>query len=184
MLGRGGFNAACAAAWPLPNVWLGVSVEDQATAYERIPLLLQTAAAVRFVSYEPALGPVDFDRWLPCDHGIASTGDEGPVVLLCRSPERWRCDTCHRKHDSEGKDIEPQVSLDWLIVGGESGPGARSFDLAWARSAIAQCRDAGVPVFMKQLGARPFSWTEGRRRDGFRTATCGVRHTPIARAAQ
>lgn len=71
-------------SWPLPNVWLGASVEDQATANERIPLLLQTPAAVRFVSYEPALGPVDFSRWLPggpgktfLDWGIGG-GESGP----------------------------------------------------------------------------------------------------------
>jgi protein gp37 len=104
------------ATWPLPNVWVGVSVEDQATADQRIPLLLQTPAAVRWVSYEPALGLVDFYRW--------------------------------------------RLHLDWLVVGGESGPGARPFDLAWARSAIAQCRVTGVPVFVKQLGARPLDSPE------------------------
>jgi protein gp37 len=103
--------------WPLPNVWLGVSVEDQATADERIPLLLDTPAAVRFVSYEPALGPVDFIGGLPS--GL---------------------------HPAFG-------FLDWIIVGGESGHGARPFDLAWARSVIEQGRAAGVPVFVKQLGA-------------------------------
>jgi protein gp37 len=109
---------------PLPNVWLGVSVEDQATADERIPLLLQTPAAVRFVSYEPALGPVDFTGWLySCD------GD-------CNQPTH---------------PIEP--TLDWVIVGGESGPGARPFDVAWARSTVEQCKAAGVAVFVKQLGA-------------------------------
>jgi protein gp37 len=103
---------------PLPNVWLGVSVEDQATADERIPLLLQTPAAVRWVSYEPALGPVSF------------FGPDSPT---------WNRD----------------ASLDWIVVGGESGPGARPFDIAWARSTIAQGRAAGVPVFCKQLGAYP-----------------------------
>jgi protein gp37 len=109
--------------WPLFDVWLGVSVEDQATADERIPLLLQTPAAKRFVSYEPALGPVDFRAWLP-DDGI------GGVEF-----ERW---------------------LDWIIVGGESGPGARPFDVSWARSTVEQCRAAGVAVFVKQIGSRPY----------------------------
>ena len=59
------FEVGVRADWPLPNVWLGVSVEDQATADARIPLLLQTPAAKRFVSYEPALGPVDFAPWMP-----------------------------------------------------------------------------------------------------------------------
>ena len=94
--------------------WLGVSVEDQATADERIPLLLQTPATVRWVSYEPALAPVDFSPWFS------------------------------------------RAGLDFIVIGGESGPGARPFDLAWARSVIAQCREAGVPVFLKQIGACPF----------------------------
>ena len=120
--------------WPLPNVWLGVTAEDQQRADERIPLLLDTPAAVRFVSYEPALGPVTFrDEWLRSrcpEHDSPS----GFCSLDCRSRT---------------------ASLDWLIVGGESGPGARPFDLAWARSAVEQCKAAGVPVFVKQLGARP-----------------------------
>jgi len=112
--------------WSLPNVHLGVSVENQATADARIPLLLQTPAAVRWVSYEPALGPVDFTR--------IST----PTVAWV---DATRC------------------GLDWVIVGGESGPGARPFDLAWARATIAQCRAAGVPVFVKQLGRDPIEQT-------------------------
>jgi protein gp37 len=107
---------------PLANVWLGVSVEDEATADERIPLLLQTPAAVRFVSYEPALASVDLRAYLA-----------KPVF----------CDPYHGQR------------LDWVIVGGESGPGARPFDLAWARFILRQCREAGVPCFVKQLGARP-----------------------------
>jgi protein gp37 len=108
--------------WPLSNVWLGVSVEDQATADERIPLLLQTPAAKRFVSYEPALGPVNF-----------SVALEG----------------------TDYKYMHPQRPVDWVIVGGESGPGARPFDIDWARYTVAQCRAAGVAVFVKQLGANP-----------------------------
>jgi len=107
-------------SWPLPNVWLGVSVEDQATAGARIPLLLRTPAAVRFVSYEPALGPVDWG------HACVSDGARAGLA-----------------------------ALDWIIVGGESGPGARPFDVQWARDTVAQCRDAGVACFVKQLGARP-----------------------------
>jgi len=114
------------AAWPLPNVWLGVSVEDQNTADERIPILLQTPAAVRWVSAEPLLGPVDLYR--------------GGFSFL----ERLKSPT--------GKQYE---KLDWIVVGGESGPKARPCDLAWIRSTVKQCREAGVPVFVKQIGARP-----------------------------
>lgn len=119
--------------WPLPNVWLGVSVENQATADERIPPLLQTPAAVRFVSYEPALGPVDFSQ--------IYSGVIGRDALRVQASSSFQ----NEQH------------LDWLIVGGESGPGARPFDIAWARSARDQCRAAGVAFFMKQVGAKPFN---------------------------
>lgn len=118
---------------PLPNVWLGVSVEDQKTADERIPLLLQTPAAVRFISYEPALGPVTprgiTKGWCPT-HDFPGGFCHGP----CKD----------------------DVRLDWVIVGGESGPGARPFYIQWARDIIGQCKEAGIPVFLKQLGAQPF----------------------------
>ena len=108
--------------WPLPNVWLGVSVENQKYADKRIPPLLQTPAAVRFISAEPLLGPVDIEPY-------ASRNVLGV-------------------NDASG-------GLDWVIVGGESGPGARPFDLAWARSIVQQCKAAGVPCFVKQLGGVP-----------------------------
>jgi protein gp37 len=123
--------------WPLPNVHLGVSVEDQATADARIPLLLQTPAAVRWVSYEPALSAVDFDRWI------------APMNGECKAHRGYNCGICRPRLDGAG--------LRWIVIGGESGPGARPFDVAWARATIAQCRAAGVPVFMKQLGAAPFA---------------------------
>lgn len=123
--------------WPLPNVQLGVSVENQGAAGARIPLLLECPAAVRFVSYEPALGPVDFT-------GLRSAGHSGWIDALGKREHRGPA--C----------FERDTGIDWLIVGGESGPGARPFDLAWARSTVEQCKAAGVPVFVKQLGARPF----------------------------
>lgn len=104
--------------WPLPNCWAGVSVEDQATADERIPWLLRTPAALRYVSYESALGPVGLANHFPHVHGMRN--------------DRF-----------------------WVICGGESGPGARPCDLAWLRSVVGQCKSAGVPVFVKQLGSRP-----------------------------
>lgn len=101
--------------WPLPNVWMGVSAEDQPRADERIPQLLLLPAAVRWVSYEPALGPVVLPDF--------ATGD----------------------------------SLHWIVIGGESGMGARPFQVAWARSMVQQCRERGIAPFVKQLGARPIS---------------------------
>ncbi len=129
----------------LPHVWLGVSVEDQATADERIPLLLQTPAAVRFVSYEPALGPVDFSRWMWPMHWHWDAKFKTPEEALAAgaSAERRRQALVSARRNF----------LDQIIVGGESGPGARPFDLAWARSVIRQCREAGVACFVKQLGA-------------------------------
>lgn len=108
----------------LPNVWLGVSVENQQTADERIPLLLKTPAAVRFVSCEPLLGPVDLSN----NH---------PEYL-------WGQDSRDGETD--------QDPLDWVICGGESGPNARPMHPDWARSLRDQCQAAGVPFFFKQNG--------------------------------
>jgi protein gp37 len=119
--------------WPLANVWLGVSVEDQKTADERIQLLLKTPAAVRFVSAEPLLGPVDFRQWLRCVACAEGRTDES----------RDRGDPCQT------------IVLDQIIVGGESGPGARPCRVEWVESIIEQCRAAGVACFVKQLGAYP-----------------------------
>ena len=114
----------CAYGKPLPNVWLGVSCEDQATYAQRIPLLLETPAAVRFVSCEPLLGPIDL-TWV---------GNEFDHLSKTKYP----------------------AALDWVIVGGESGPGFRPMNLDWARALVAQCHAASVPVFFKQAaGLRP-----------------------------
>lgn len=122
--------------WPLPNVWLGVSVEDQKTADERIPLLLQTPATVRWISAEPLLGAVNLEA-------------TGPMF------EKLNVLRPHQAAIDHGV-YENRPGLDWIVVGGESGADARPFNLDWARSIICQCRDAKVPVFMKQLGARPY----------------------------
>lgn len=116
---------------PLPNVWLGVSVEDQATADKRIPLLLDTPAAVRWISAEPLLGPMSLTKeYLSMKCGGAypfrSLGDEHRTKLI---------------------DL-----LDWVVVGGESGPKARPMHPAWARSLRDQCAAAAVPFLFKQWG--------------------------------
>jgi protein gp37 len=144
--------------WPLPNVWLGVSVEDQETADERIPLLLETPAAVHWISAEPLLGPITFKLYMlterPCfvckeedELGIARGAHSHPI-------------NCGWRHDLERVGKPPQrerpgSGLDWVVVGGESGRHGRPFDIAWARSLMAQCRAANVPVLMKQLGVDP-----------------------------
>lgn len=118
--------------WPL-NVWLGVSAEDQAAADLRIPELLKWPAAVRFVSAEPLLGPIDLKRWLWTPTGRFRTADEGQRQI----------------------ELVPSHELSWVIVGGESGPGCRRMDLAWARDLRDQCARAGVSYFFKQTGGYP-----------------------------
>ena len=116
-------NAAAVINWPLPNLWFGVTCENQKTADERIPILLQIPAAVRYVSCEPLLEEIDIRKYL-----IA--GADGLP------------DEIEKYHDW----------IDWTIVGGESGPKARPMDIEWARSIRDQCQDAGVPFFFKQWG--------------------------------
>lgn len=124
-------SLAADAGWPMANVWLGVSVEDQKWADIRIPALLDSPAAVRWLSCEPLLGPVDLLPYLhhQCD---------------CDPPG-------HRRESEYG----PRP--DWIVVGGESGPGARPMHPAWARSLRDQCTAVGVPFFFKQWGA----WQDG-----------------------
>lgn len=107
------------------NAWLGVSVENQATADERIPYLLNTPAAVRFLSCEPLLGPVDLEPYL--EPAWVAEADPGAPGVYC-------------------------PGIDWVIVGGESGPGARPMHPDWARSIRDQCIAAGVSYFFKQWG--------------------------------
>ena len=121
--------------WPLPNVWLGTSTENQETANERIPELLDTPAAIRYISYEPALERVELLPWwlsihlidldgtvhMPKEHGIAAIGGQ------------WR------------------HGLDWVIAGAESGPGHRPCQIEWIDSMKSQCEMAGVSFFFKQF---------------------------------
>lgn len=110
--------------WPLPNVWLGTSTEDQATADERIPHLLRAPAAVRFLSMEPLLGSVNLESYL---------------VLYGRTL---------------GEPVAPRGALHWVITGGESGHGFRPCDPEWVRSLRDQCVAADVAFFHKQWGGR------------------------------
>lgn len=118
---------------PHPRIWLGVSVESQEAADARIPLLLSTPAAVRWISAEPLLGPLDLSDYLSaagqCEWG-------GPKI--------------------------PHRGLDWVVVGGESGPCARPCNVEWIESVVEQCQAASVPVFVKQLGAD--AWAGRRQR--------------------
>jgi protein gp37 len=139
--------------------------KDQATANERIPLLLQTPAAVRWVSAEPLLGQVDIGKWLPCSMHLMGCRCAGP-------------------------------SLDWVVVGGESGLKARPMHPDWVRSLREQCQTAGIPFLFKQWGEwapqdafdyengpslywrtyRDGNWTEiSGAPDGNEVARCGKR---------
>jgi protein gp37 len=114
----------CGAPWPLPNVWVGVSCENQRLANERIPYLQQTPAAVRFLSIEPILGEIDLNR--------------GGFTLLrsIQSP-------CGKKY----------AGMDWVIIGGETGSGFRPMKLEWLESLVGQCQATGVKVWVKQDSA-------------------------------
>lgn len=125
------------------NVWIGTSVENQEQADKRIPELLKVPAAVRFLSMEPLLGPVDLTNvedstrekiWVDCLGGVFSR-------FVKNNPDVPPCG------------ITYEAVVNWVIVGGESGPSARPCDLEWIRSILDQCQGAGVPVFIKQIGA-------------------------------
>jgi protein gp37 len=142
---------------PSPNVWVGVTAEDQERADERIPELLATPAEVRWVSVEPMLGPIDLENV----HGVASW----PVDVL--SGGTWVL--------GKGTAIEGfcqhsnMTTLSWVVIGCESGPKRRPCNIEWARSLVGQCRTAGVAVFVKQLDINgrvsrdPAEWPEDLR---------------------
>lgn len=121
---------------PLPNVWLGVSAEDQATANLRIPALLETPAAIRFVSAEPLLGPVDLTALQRRPGGPLIDALSGDV----------------RDHDGTIYAAAPGC-LDWVVAGGESGTGARPMHPAWARALRDDITRAGRAFLFKQWGA-------------------------------
>lgn len=157
MVARGACVETHDVGWPLPNVWGGTSVEDQRWADIRIPLLLDTPLAVRFISAEPLLGPVSLHRYLS---------------------RAW----------GEGAWNTRDVALDWVIVGGESGRGARPMELTWVDDLAHQCREAGTAFFMKQFGSvaarqlglpgkgdDPDLWPPGWRRQEYPQQTGALR---------
>lgn len=136
-------------AWPLANVWLGVSTENQETANERIPHLLKTPAAVRFISAEPLIGPIDLRHFVNVFPVLtkplyAETGNFGGSTM------HWE-----RTKRMSGEVL--RSDLDWVIAGGESGADARAPQPDWFRQMRDQCAAAGVPYFFKQWG----EWAPG-----------------------
>lgn len=136
-------------AWPLPCVHLGVSVEDQETADERIPALLRTPAAIRWVSCEPQLGAVAFDTI------SSSTTGHGQALQSYSS------------------------ALDWCVVGGESGSKARAFDVTWAREVLMAGRLGSMRVYVKQLGSNVRDRNDARFFDSGGTDVADKRAWPL-----
>lgn len=163
---------------PLPNVWFGVSVEDQRRADERIPTLLATPAAIRWISAEPLLSAIDIKPYLFIytheDETALSTAPEGEMpVLPWRDPASTpAADICTPR-------------LDWVVAGGESGPNARPMHPDWARSLRDQCSEAEVPFLFKQWGNWQIA-SEGNghlnhnmaHNDAFWIDIDGTRHKP------
>lgn len=140
--------------FPLPNVWLGVTAENQSMADERIPSLLLVPAAKRFVSVEPMLGPMELrDWWLRASPSAAYNAG-----LITYQMPAWTRIGCH--------------VLDWVICGGETGPNARPMHPNWARGLRDQCEAAGVPFFFKQWG----EWHPSSEHD---PRTCSARQDAL-----
>jgi protein gp37 len=131
----GAFVSAWLAGNAPANVWIGTTVEDQLRAAERIPALLSIPAKVRFISCEPLLGQVD-------------------LTINRGKPNQYNCLKPY-KPDYYSGSVQPIIH--WVIVGGESGSSARGFCTEYAWDLVLQCKKAGVPVFVKQLGVRPYT---------------------------
>lgn len=151
---------AAATGWPIAEiwpswVWLGVSVERQREADERIPILLETPAAVRFLSCEPLLEPLDLLEYVAPSALLRCIRHHQRTNHPCGGGgDTAECEGCGTVWENG------EVGLHWIIVGGESGVGARPMQMAWARSLLAQCWEAQVPVFVKQLGR---AWAQEQR---------------------
>jgi protein gp37 len=131
----------------LNHVWYGVTAENQQTADERIPILLQTPAAVRFVSVEPCLEAMDIVRFIghrtfKCECGFHDT--EMELVYMGGDCRLYSCVKC-------GKTCQILPAVNWVIVGCESGPKRRPCKLEWVRSIVEQCKETGIPCFVKQI---------------------------------
>ena len=138
--------------WPLPNLWLGVTVCNQSEADTKIPALLATPAAKRFVSLEPLLGAISLSYLQ-----VGQNDDIDALRGIFHQADHWNPD-----HDG----TPTGSKLDWVIVGGETGPSSRPMHPDWVRSLRDQCQEAAVPFFFKGWGgwkpspsSRPLSWS-------------------------
>lgn len=143
--------------WPLNNVWLGTSVEDQRAADERIPYLVGTPAALRFLSCEPLLGEVDLGEYLSPEPRLVM-GPDSKTVRCDHPAEHREGVNCHLCHDTGELPTSPVLyyppsPIGWVIAGGESGPNHRDMDEDWARRIRDDCQAARVPFFFKQHSA-------------------------------
>jgi len=149
----------------LPNVWLGVSIEDQKTADERIPILLETPAAVRWVSAEPLLGPVRLDRVGEWSETYENLGRHPDDYWPANAYDAMWLDALFGAYAGEARLPDGQAlgtidvglrhcggKIDWVVVGGESGPGARPMHPEWVRSMQRRCERADVSFLFKQWG--------------------------------
>lgn len=138
--------------WPLENVWMGVTVEDQKRAHERLPYLLKIPAAVHWVSYEPALELVDFTsiQFLDGDERHRQNVLTGEALMYAKGLEG--------NPDVTVKTEPIMQSIDWIVFGGESAQTrtvTRECAIEWARITMQACAAAKVAFFMKQAGTRP-----------------------------
>lgn len=146
--------------WPpvLPNVWLGVTAENQKRADERIPLLLQCPAAVRFVSIEPMLEPIIITPHIDIMACFCGYRGFGELDTDPNTEYGVKCPDCGAQRYEFGlASTMPDGGLptiSWVIVGGETGPGARTMDPGWAREIKRQCQEAGTPFFFKQMSKK------------------------------
>jgi len=129
---------------PLQDYWLGTAVTSQAEADERIPQILATSAGMRFIKIEPRIGPIDLAKWMFNRRGAIQHIMKGSANLSA---------------DQAGLMIAQ--SLDWVIVGGQTGPFADPCNVAIIRSIVHQCQGAGIPVLVSRLGSNPIADSKG-----------------------
>ena len=141
--------------FPTPNAWLGVRVEDQATANERLPHLLATPAAIRYARCEPLAGPIDLTR---LDLGVQTTRGYGPRRIYWDALTGWE-EQCKPDqtldHEEYGRlaNTNPQRTLHWVTTGGSTSPDARPLHPDWVRALRDHCLQAGVPFTFRGWGA-------------------------------